>query len=276
MPRYWPLILSCLILSLCLGTARAQNQPTTAEPLHVSYETYAAGIHVADVESGFSFGPQTYKMKLGYRTTGMVGFFLHGHQFDIVDGAWRGMQAEPSRFIGQGSWRGVDRLTAIDYHDGNPVVRQLVPPNTTEQEPVPEAMQANTIDSLSGLAQLIRIVRSTGRCETAVRTYDGRRTVEIEAHTAGEEMLEPTDRSSFAGKALRCDFSGRVLAGFRLDDDRARQSKPMHGSAWLAPVTGVGPPLPVRITFQTRWFGDATMYLTGIAPGFDRTVAGGN
>jgi hypothetical protein len=270
------MVLSCPILLSCLGAALAQTPSPAAEPLHVRYETYAAGIHVADVESGFSFGPRTYRMNLDYRTTGMIGYFVHGHQFDVVDGAWHGMQAEPSRFIGQGTWRGIDRLTAIDYHDGSPVVRQLVPPNTTDLEPVPDAMRANAIDSLSGLAQLIRVVGATGRCETAVRTYDGRRIVAIEAHTVGEERLEPTDRSSFAGKALRCDFSGRLVAGFRLDGDRARQSKPMQGTAWLAPVTDGAPPLPVRITFQTRWFGDATMYLMGIAPGFDRTVDRGN
>jgi hypothetical protein len=109
-----------------------------------------------------------------------------------------------------------------------------------------------------------------------VRTYDGRRTVEIEAHTVGDEVLEPTNRSSFSGKTLRCDFSGRMLAGFLFGDDRERDSKPMHGSAWLAPVAAGGTPLPVRMTFQTRWFGDATMYLTGIGPGADLQIAKGN
>ena len=35
------------------------------------------------------------------------------------------------------------------------------------------------------------------------------------------------------------------------------------GSAWMAPVLPGAPSLPVRIAFQTRWFGWATMYLTG-------------
>jgi hypothetical protein len=203
----------------------------------------------------------------------MVGLFLRGHQFDTVTGSWRGGHAAPSEFVGQGTWRGEDRLAQIDYRRGTPTIRQLIPPNGDEREQVPEALQINSVDTLSALAELIHVVRDTERCEATVRSYDGRRVVEIEAHTVGEEMLESTTRSSFAGKALRCDFSGRLLAGFKFGDDRARDSKTMHGSAWLASVVPGGPPLPVRMAFETRWFGDAIMYLTGIGPGSDVKVA---
>ena len=72
--------------------------------------------------------------------------------------------------------------------------------------------------------------------------------------------------------ALRCDFAGRMQAGFRFDDNRERDSKPLHGSAWLAPVTTGGPNLPVRMTFETSWFGDATMYVTAIGSGSNTKV----
>ncbi|WP_158924358.1 DUF3108 domain-containing protein [Acidisphaera sp. S103] len=243
--------------------------------MHAQYETYAAGIRVAEVEAGLWFGPFSYQMTLGYHTTGLVGFLFRGHQFDRADGAWQGGRAEPSAFVGQGEWRGVGRLAEIDYRQGRPVIRTLVPPNLAEREPVPEALQINTVDTLSALAELIHVVAETGRCETVVRTYDGRRAVEIEAHTVGEELLEANSRSSFAGRALRCDFSGRMLSGFKFGDDRARDGRPMHGSAWLAPVVAGGSPVPVRMAFETRWFGDAVMYLTGVGPGFGAQVAEG-
>ena len=251
-------------------------QAQTLSALHARYQTYAAGIHVAEVDTGFSFGSTNYQMNLAYHTTGMVGLFIRGHQFDRVSGVWHGRHAAPSEFIGQGEWRGVEHLTDIGYQHGRPVVRQLMPPNADEREAVPDAIQANTIDTLSALAELIHVVAETGRCETTVRTYDGRRAVEIEAHTVGEAMLETTSRSSFAGKTLRCDFSRRMLAGFKFDDDRVRDSKPMHGSAWLAPIIAGGPPLPVRMAFETRWFGEAVMYLTGIGPGSDLRAARAN
>jgi hypothetical protein len=265
-----------MLLSLLLPCAVfAQASERQGVSFRASYNTYAAGMPVAQVETSLTFSPQTYRVNVGYRTTGMVGLFFRGHQSDLASGSWRGLAAKPSRFVGEGSWRGANRLANIEYEDGRPMIRQLVPPNDGEREPVPDALKINTIDALSALAELIRVVDLTGRCETVARVYDGRRAVEIEAHTAGEETLDPTSRSSFSGNALRCDFSGRMQAGFLFGDDRQRDSKPMHGSAWLAPVAA-GLRLPVRLAFETRWFGDATMYLTEVAPGSDVKMAQGN
>lgn len=276
---FFGLLLSCAAQAQAVrppaGQAATAQSPaeSPAVALHARYQTYAAGIQVAEVEAGFSLGPWSYQMSLRFHTTGMVGLFLRGHQFDTAYGGWRGTQAAPSRFVGKGLWHGEDRLTGIDYRQGKPILRDLVPPNVAEREPVPETMQANTIDTVSAIAQLIHVVGETGRCETTLRTYDGRRAIELQARTVGEETLEPTVRSSFAGKALRCDFSGHMLAGFKFGDNRESDSKPMHGSAWLAPMAPNEPPLPVRMTFETKWFGDAVMYLTDVGPGPDIATA---
>lgn len=262
------------LLMPCAAFAQGAPPPS-AMSLHATYETFAAGVHVAEAEAGFSFGPWTYQMNLGYHTTGVVGILFRGHEFDHVNGSWHGERAVPTQYEAGGSWRGNDRHAAIDYQHGLPVVRVLIPPDESEREPVPESLRKNTIDTLSALAELIHAVADTGRCETTVHTYDGRRAVEIQARTVGEEILEPTGRSSFAGKAIRCDFSGRLLAGFKFGSEREHDSKPLHGSAWLAPVTPGGPLLPVRMSFETRWFGDAVMYLTETGPGAELTAAVG-
>jgi hypothetical protein len=261
------------LLSFLLPGAAFAQAPLS---LHATYDAYAAGMHVARVEAGLRFGPWSYQVDLRYHTTGVTGFLVRGHQFDVVSGSWHGLTAKPFRFVGEGSWRGIDRLAEIDYQDGKPNTRQLVPQNDFEREPVPDELRQNTIDTLSALAELVRVVDATGHCEAAARTYDGRRAVDVEAHTAGEDVLEPTSRSSFAGRALRCDFSGQMLAGFRLGDDRERERRPMHGSAWLAAISAGGPRLPVRLTFATRWLGDATVYLTEVGPGSDIKVARGD
>jgi hypothetical protein len=70
----------------------------------------------------------------------------------------------------------------------------------------------------------------------------------------------------FSGKALRCDFVEHVQAGFLMGDDETR-GRPLRGSAWLAQVVPGAMPLPVRLTLETGWFGDATLYLTQAGPG---------
>jgi hypothetical protein len=252
------MLLILLLMPLAGAPARA------ADEVVASYDTYAAGLNVAEVEAGFVIGPWSYQMRLAYHTTGLAGLLFSGHQVSQVDGTWRANAPMPHSYAGEGVWRSRQRTTRIDYQDGRPLVRALAPPNEDERETVPEALRANSIDTLSALVELVRRVADTGRCDSVARTYDGRRAVEIVATTAGEEVLAPTSRSSFSGPALRCDFAGRLLAGFLHTDDRACESKPLHGSAWLARVVPGGAPLPVRMAFETRWFGDATMYLRSI------------
>jgi hypothetical protein len=234
--------------------------------VRLSYDTYAAGFEVMQLTAYFGLGPWDYQVDIDYHTTGLVGFLYRGQQVNKVRGTWQGDHAVPVEFTGVGTWRGQQRRTLIEYEHGEPEVRELVPPQHSEREPVPRNLQLHTMDTLSALAELMRRVERNHSCETSVHTNDGRRLLEVSARTGGNEMLEPTSRSAFSGPVLRCDFEGHELAGFLLGDNDAEHRRPLHGSAWLAALRPEGPVLPVRIAFQTRWFGPATMYLTSAAP----------
>ena len=169
----------------------------------------------------------------------------------------------PRQLVSTGQTNGKPRETQIQWSGEQPTVVKMQPPIEPEREPVPAAEQAHTIDSLSAMAVLLHRVWTTGRCEADVRTFDGRWMSSIAARTMGEEALEPTSRSSFSGTALRCDIEGRQLAGFWRDADEAALHKPHHASVWFARAAPGQPPVPVRITVETRGFGDATLYLTG-------------
>jgi hypothetical protein len=226
------------------------------------YEVYAAGVNVIVLDTEFSVEPTKYVIHLNFHTVGAFSLVMRSRQHTVVEGQFVGDRPMPLRFFSTGMLRGNPRVTQLDYHDGQPVIRQLVPPSETERELVAPADQANTVDTLSAMAELVRQVNTTGRCEGRLSTFDGRRLIVLEARTSGLQVLEPTGRSSFAGQALRCDFIGRQLGGFKLDEDRERLQRPQQGTAWFAAVTPDGPKIPVRVVFRTRWFGDATMYLT--------------
>jgi len=248
---------------LLVAPAGASAQVTQVQ---LTYDAYAAGIEIMQMRASFGLGPWNYRVGIDYHTTGLVGLFYRGHQVNAASGLWDEGHVEPQEFSGDGVWRGTHRLTLIDYNRGVPEVKQLVPPQTSEREPVPSELQRNTMDTLSALAQLIHNVELTKSCDTTVRTYDGRRVLEVVARTGGTETLEPTSRSSFSGPALRCDFEGREVAGFLIGQDDPEHRRPLDGSAWLVPLLPNTAPLPARIAFQTRWFGPATMYLTSATP----------
>ncbi len=251
------------LLLLGLAAQAPAPRPATAPDLaHVKYDMYAAGLDVLELRAGIGLNATGYRVEITFRTTGLAGVMVRGRQSSATDGVWAGDQPEPLRVWGDGFWRGTPRHTLIEYDRGIPLVRTLTPPNDEEREPVPVELQAHTMDTLSAMAMLMRRVARTGRCEAEARTFDGRRLADITARTVGEEVLPRTGRSMFAGPALRCDFEGHQLAGFMRDEDRARLMRPHRGSAWFAAAEPGGPLLPVRIAFETRWFGDATMYLT--------------
>lgn len=237
--------------------------PAQAEPVRAQYRAYAAGLPILQMDADWDVRPGAYRVHLVFRTVGALSVAYDSRSDSVAEGRFGDARVLPSRFYSAGTLRGAQRVTQIDYPGGTPQVRQLVPPNDEEREPVPPGDQAGTADSLSALALLIRDVNLTGRCDGQLRTFDGRRLGELAARTGPVQTLDPTSRSSYAGPALRCDFEGRQLGGFMRDGDQAALRRPQRGTAWFAAAAPGGPKLPVRIEFQTRWAGAVTMYLAG-------------
>ena len=249
-------LLACLLWASTPAAAQGQHS------VQASYEIYAGGLNVAAANAIVHLDSRAYRMELAYHTTGLLGLLFRGEHLNKADGLFTGTRSAPQRFSGTGIWRGQPRAAVIEYQAGLPNVVQLVPPNDTEREPVPLAVQANSVDSLSAIAAMIRHVQQTGQCDGSARVYDGRRASDITARTAGQEIIPPSGRSLFAGRALRCDFEGRLVAGFRLNEDRETASRPLRGSAWLAEAVPGTVAIPVRLSFETRWFGESIAYLT--------------
>jgi hypothetical protein len=261
------LLLGLAVAALGAAPAHAQNIQ-----LRAKYDAYAAGFQVAEMQARIGVDAATYRMRIAYHTTGLLGTLVPGTQEGGVDGLFDRTRAMPQHFWGKGVWRGEDRRTELNYRAGQPEIVALVPPNDADYEPVPDTMQAGTVDALTAMIEVLRQVALTGKCEGQATTFEGRRVVAVTTHTIGVEDLAPSSRSPYAGNALRCDFEGRQLAGFYRDADRSELEKPKPGSAWFAPVTPGGPPVPIRVNFPTRWVGQGTLYLTEIGP--DTVMAG--
>jgi hypothetical protein len=252
-----------LVTSLFVTAAQAQDVGAPP-PIRVTYSGYSHGFNVIDLDAVLTVSPTRYKLEVNFNLAGVLGTLFHADGKTIVNGRFVGPRAEPDDLFSSGHFHGDPRVTQISWRGGVPTIIQMQPPVETERDVVPANLQANTIDSLSAMAALIHQVALSAKCDGHDRTFDGRRLSEVAAHTVGQEVLEKTSRSAYAGPALRCDFVGKQLAGFRRDADQNELGKPNDGSAWFAQVTTAGPPIPVRITFTTPQLGDITMYLTGV------------
>ncbi len=245
-----------LALALALPAIPAAAQA----PDQSRFAVWAGPLNVMVITATMDVQPDRYAVRIDYHTAGAFGLLVHSQMDTTASGRFVNGRAVPTQFFAAGHLRGALRVMQIDYPAGEPVIRQLVPLDD-HRDPVPPAEQQGTIDTLSAMAQLVRQVNETGRCEGRINTFDGRRIALLEASTAGIQDLPRDSRSVFSGPALRCDVVGHVLAGFKRDADYAEMHRPQIGSAWFARLAPGGPMTLVRAAFKTPFFGQATLYL---------------
>lgn len=255
------------LLALALGAPRTAP---AAEPgrsfTTLAYSTTVAGLTVMTTEADVELDAAGYRVDIVTRTAGPFALVVRGESRSLSQGRWAGTLVAPQRYAVDGAWRGTKRRTLMEYESGLPTVLRLEPSVDDEREPVPPALQRETIDTISAAALLARRATAGGTCEGEARTYDGRRLVEVAARTGGWEILPSGAVPVHAGPTLRCDFEGRLLAGFLRDGDRESAARPVNGTAWLARLAPGGPLLPVRMRFDMRWLGAATMTLEAASP----------
>lgn len=253
------------VLLTCLAVPLAA--PASAQPVRATYEVYAAGMTVLQLEAIFDVATEGYRVETRLRTRGMAAAIVPGEQVSRTEGRWEGALALPASHMSEGTWRGRVRRVALEWQARNPRIAALSPPNEDEREPVTEVQRQGTVDALSALAQLARTVRDTHRCEGSAAVFDGRRRSDYTATSQGREAIAPW-RGAWAGEALRCGFEGRQVAGFQRDQDANGRERgaPQAGTAWIASPYAGAPPIPVRIEIPSRWFGSATAVLLRAEP----------
>ncbi|MCC7428480.1 MAG: DUF3108 domain-containing protein [Alphaproteobacteria bacterium] len=255
------------------STSRAARAATAAPvalgeggTIRAIYGVHAVGMQVASLEAELELTASRYRVQSTGRTMGLLGFFMSGQSTLRAEGAALrlaggiGHGLRPARYSNDGEWRGRRRHVSIDYTQSEPLVR-AEPPNAEEREPVPAEMQRGTVDTLSAMVVLLRLVAERNDCTGEAQTFDGRRRVDFTVRREGMETLAPTRYSMFRGEAMRCFFEGKQVAGFYRGQEQAEAARPQKGVIWFAsPAPGL-PQIPVRIEAEHRLFGTAYVHL---------------
>jgi Protein of unknown function (DUF3108) len=253
--------LLCLLLCIC-----AWSITPRAEAVELNYKLYVVAVPVATASIKLDLGTPAYRLSLDFQTTGIADLFAGDRLAEYTAGRIDNDRPAPAGYGSSGQLRGQNRVVTMSWRDSTPTITSITPPNNTEREDVPPALLAHSVDPLDAIVQLLREVARSGRCEGSSRAYDGRRLQLLQARTVGEEDVPPSIRSTFSGRALRCDFSDQTLAGYRLGSGRDDDMREHRGTIWLSQVLPGLQRLPVRASVETRWLGDATIYLTSATP----------
>jgi hypothetical protein len=239
-----------------LAPARATEAPAQA-----AYVGYVLGLHAFDLTLGVALRPDGYRVAASFRLAGMLGAVWPAEGSTVVDGRFSDGRPVPRDMVSQGRYWGKTHKLHVEWKDGLPDIVQMIPPAEQDREPVPVREQANTVDTMSAIAALMQEVAARGRCDMTARTYDGSRLSALSVRTVGQEVLTPSDRSSFHGEALRCELTGRMIGGFLRHEDSPDARRPKTATIWFARVRGEGPPIPVRMAFAQAGSPGAAAYL---------------
>ncbi|MFQ3622249.1 MAG: DUF3108 domain-containing protein [Acetobacteraceae bacterium] len=262
--RFSPIAAVAAAAFVVIPPTRAAEPPVLA-----TYTAYFSGFTVMTLDASLGLDAERYRAVAQMRTAGLLAVFLRGEQTAVVEGRVgpeTALGLAPERYGLDGRWRDRVRRIAMRWQGGTPEVLTLIPANDEERDPVPLELQRGTVDAMSALVGLLHRVARTGRCDGAAAVFDGRRRTDFTARTEGEEELAAHRWGSYAGRALKCGFEGRQVAGFWREADPAQAREPRGGAAWFArPGPGL-PMVPVRIEAETNW-GTVHVHLTRIGFG---------
>jgi hypothetical protein len=238
----------------------------SGESLLARYEVHALGSTVLELEARFDVTAQAYAVEAAFRTRGLAALIATARHVSRAHGSWVEDRPVPAAFVSEGIWRGRTRRIRLDWQGSQPRVLELLPPSEEEaREPVPQALRQGTMDILSAFVGLGRHTARNASCDLVAPIFDGRRRSDFTARSEGRERILPW-RGAWHGEALRCGYEGRLVAGFRRDQDRAEAGEPQRGTAWIAAPYAGAPAIPVRVDIPTRWFGTVTAVLLGAEP----------
>lgn len=251
--------------ALLIALFAAAPAPAAAQDaVQLDYEIYLGGLHAMSMTTLLSRDRDAgYRMSVDAATDGFIGTFVDARYRAESEGTTANAMANPRRFQGISGQDGDEngKTVTLTYNDGLAPDVNFVPAHEAPSDPLPADMTAATVDPPSAMVTLMETLGSTGRCDAAVKVYDGKRRYNLTSSHAGEVELNPTRYSAYAGPAVECRVGIERIAGFR--KGRFEKRYPEQITIFLASAMPGVTPVPVRMHAKNM-FGSLRMHLVAL------------
>ncbi len=221
--------------------------------LALNYDIYVGGLRTLNISYDALLKQDEYDMKMALKGRGVLDWWFSWTMKAFSEGKVAEGAIVPVRAGADSSWSGKRRQTRITYvSNGLPKVEITPTPEDAEKRPkVPAELRREARD-LAGavLAALTRVGR-TGRCDVREPVFDGRRRYDLLLEHLGEDRLEASRYSPFAGPALRCRVSVDRIAGYREGEGQSRWRSKDEATIWLGRPFEGSLPVPVQLEMDT-------------------------
>ncbi|MEQ9638694.1 MAG: DUF3108 domain-containing protein [Alphaproteobacteria bacterium] len=259
MAKHWILPALLFAASACIGGANAAQ---VGQRISLSYNLYAAGLPVAELDAEVELTGSSYRVASDLRTVGLADMRVGWRAAQVSDGRLVNGSAHPSRFASDGTWRDQPRRTEIKYSAAGAVDLDLTPSADDDlHPPVSPAQRAGTVDFMSAMVELTFADSPAAACAGSRAIFDGRRRYDMVLVADREETLPKLRHNIYAGTALRCRVELRRVAGFAAEADGFEVPETLY--VWLARDAGSGLVMPVKLQAATG-FGTAEIHLSRV------------
>lgn len=257
----------CLLLLLSLpvqaaalkaGMGAWQNRHAT-----VQYGVYAGGVHALNATVRFDTTKDTFNLSMDAKPSGWLGTVLPWAGHHASASLWRNGALQSLWHDKQSAWREDRDHLHFTYKNGTLVrleeLTQRGQRTGRHDLPLQKQLHDNTVDLLTGVAQMLVNTARNGTCNGNALVFDGKRRYRMVMIDRGIEELMASDLNFFSGAARACDFELQPLAGFsgkprgffKLQQEGKAQGKLPR--VWLAPLWANGPPVPVKLLLKSEY-----------------------
>jgi len=251
------IILNILILISTKTYAR------TPKDVLLNYDIYAGGFKVLAAELDMSSSETNYKMNLNAHTQGFIGSLFPWEAEYNTAGKNENGKLIPTLSEEKSSWRGKEKTTKMNYDAKGQVTDKTVNKDGkvyTEKE-VDKLLSGNAVDVLTGVLNMMQIVKNSNECNGKIPVFDGKRKFNINLKNEGKKVIEPSRYSVFSGETVKCTLTVEPVAGFKEKDKNRgwlaiqNHSEEYHQlpTIFLAKTQISQQVIPVRLEFKSSY-----------------------
>ncbi len=237
------------LAGLLLGAA-----PKAGDSLRAHYTVTLVGLHIGDLYADGTLGPQSYKVALNARLTGLAAMVSNVKMALASSGAVRKGSLSPSAYATSAANTNETRTLRMALAGGTVRAVEIMPPPEFrgDRVPVSEADKRNILDPTSALIMTVpaqEALVGPAACNRTLPIYDGYARFDIQLGYAGQRDVAI---GGYSGPVSVCTARYRPISG-HLMNSKATQfmADNTEIEVWLAPIEHAHVVVPMRVTMPT-------------------------
>lgn len=189
----------------------------------LNYTIYAGGFKIMEAELDMSMGKSEYNMNMEAKTEGFIGsLFPWSAKYETSGKSSKDGKLIPTSHKELKTWKDTTKTTKIDYDKDGNIKKKIVNEGgkTFEETNADKILSGNAVDVLTGVLNMIQIVKNSNECNGKIPVFDGKRKFNINLKNEGKETIQPSKYSIFSGEAIKCTLTVEPISGFKEKDTK--------------------------------------------------------